>query len=239
MGVGVEVGGEQRLSALVEAARGGDRTAFDQIDALCRPGVERVLRSRGVHRPEDLADLSQEVLFMAWQRLGQLRDPSSFRSWLWAIARRVASAQAQRSVERETVELVEQAASGDGPDLTMELRDLADLVTTAVHGLNERDRLALTLISVGFQPMDFTAAMGVSANTAKQIAKRARDRLRDAMRVELSLRRRESGCAVLAKLIDNDRTVDAARHARTCEVCEAAEADLQLYQLSPETPDGP
>jgi hypothetical protein len=88
-------------------------------------------------------------------------------------------------------------------------------------------------MGVGFQPVDISAAMGVSANTAKQIAKRARDRLREALRVELSWRRRENRCQELARLVDNSRLIDAARHARSCSACAAAEADLQLYQVAP------
>ena len=84
-------------------------------------------------------------------------------------------------------------------------------------------------MSVGFQPLDIAAAMDVSPNTAKQIAKRARDRLREQLRIELSSRRRQHGCAELAKLIDARRLIDAARHARSCPNCAAAEDDVQLY----------
>src|SRR5205085_3186686 len=99
------------------------------------------------------------------------------------------------------------------------------------------DQLALTLIGLGFQPLDIAAAMDVSPNTAKQIAKRARDRLREQLRVELSWRRRQHGCPDLAKLIDAGQLVEAARHARSCQRCAAAEDDLELYEAA--RPDDP
>ena len=217
--------------ALVEAAQGGDARAFDQLDRASRGGIERVLRSRGVHRPEDIADLTQEVLIVAWQRIHQLRDPARFKPWLWVIARRVAAAQGKRFRD-ESEELPEKESDADGPDVTAELGELSELVTTAIHGLSERDQLALTLMSLGFQPLDIATAMDVSANTAKQIAKRARDRLRDQLRVELSWRRRQHGCAELAKFIDAGQLIEAARHAKSCPNCTAAEDDLQLYEAA-------
>jgi RNA polymerase sigma-70 factor (ECF subfamily) len=185
-----------------------------------------------VHRPEDIADLTQEVLIVAWRRIDQLRDPARFKPWLWVIARRVAAAQGRRFARDDADELTEKESDADGPDVVAELGDLSELVTTAIHGLSERDQLALTLMSLGFQPLDIAAAMDVSANTAKQIAKRARDRLRDQLRVELSWRRRKHGCAALAKLIDADQDIEAARHARSCPECTAAEDDIQLYEMA-------
>lgn len=217
------------LLELVQAAQGGDRIAFDQLDRATRGGIERVLRSRGVQRADDVADLTQEVLIIAWQRLPQLRDPERFRPWLWVIARRVAAARGQRLSERAPEELSDDKASdAAGPDVVVELGQLSELVSTAVHGLSERDQVALSLMSVGFQPHDIAEAMDVAPNTAKQIAKRARDRLREQLRVELSSRRRD-GCRELATLLDAQRLVDAARHARSCPSCAAAEDDLQLY----------
>jgi RNA polymerase sigma-70 factor, ECF subfamily len=231
---------EAAFIALVESARNGDRSAFDQLDRQCRGGIDRVLRSRGVHTPEDIADLTQEVLIVAWRRLPQLREAARFRSWLWVIARRVAIAQGQRAQRDDAEEFTEKESDEAGPDVVAELGELSALVTSALHGLSERDQIALSLMGVGFQPIDIAAAMGVSPNTAKQIAKRARDRLRETLRVELSWRRREERCKDLARLVDGGRLIDAARHARSCTACEAAEADLQLYQLAPldNDPDG-
>jgi RNA polymerase sigma factor (sigma-70 family) len=218
----------------VQAAQGGDRNAFDQLDRSSRGGIERVLRSRGVQRAEDVADLTQEVLIIAWRRLPQLRDPERFRPWLWVIARRVAAGHGQRHADGGPEELSDDKESdAAGPDVVAELGQLSELVTTAIHGLSERDQVALSLMSVGFQPLDIADAMDVSPNTAKQIAKRARDRLREQLRVELSSRRRD-GCRELTTLLDAQRLVDAARHARSCPSCAAAEDDLQLYGASSE-----
>jgi RNA polymerase sigma-70 factor, ECF subfamily len=229
--VAIGASGGAGLLELVQAAQGGDRNAFDELDRSSRGGIERVLRSRGVQRAEDVADLTQEVLIVAWRRLPQLRDPDRFRPWLWVIARRVAAAHGQRLGDGAPEELPDKESDEAGPDVMMELGELSELVTTAIHGLSERDRVALSLMSVGFQPLDIAAAMDVSPNTAKQIAKRARDRLREQLRVELSSRRRD-GCPELAALLGAHRLVDAARHARSCPACEAAEDDLQLYDAA-------
>jgi RNA polymerase sigma factor (sigma-70 family) len=227
------------LLSLVGAAQAGDSRAFEQVDRMSRGGIERVLRSRGVHRPEDVADLTQEVLLIAWQRLPQLRDPTRLKSWLWVIARRVAAAHGQRLSRDEPEELPDKESDAAGPDVVAELGQLSELVTTAVHGLSQRDQTALTLMSLGFQPLDIAAAMDVSPNTAKQIAKRARDRLREQLRVELSWRRRQHGCPELAASIDGGQLIEAARHARSCRICAAAENDLQLYEARRDDLPGP
>jgi RNA polymerase sigma-70 factor (ECF subfamily) len=71
--------------ALVQAARSGDRAAFDQL-------VERYVRAvlaRMFAWTKDAAaaeDLAQESFLRAWQGLGRLKDPRAFGSWLLSIA---------------------------------------------------------------------------------------------------------------------------------------------------------
>jgi len=71
--------------ALVQAARSGDRAAFD---ALVGRYVRAVL-ARQFAWTKDVAaaeDLAQESFLRAWQGLGRLRDPRAFGSWLLSIA---------------------------------------------------------------------------------------------------------------------------------------------------------
>ncbi|MCA9693463.1 MAG: sigma-70 family RNA polymerase sigma factor [Nannocystaceae bacterium] len=74
-------------SALIEAARAGDRRAFDDLVAPQVPRL-RAFLYRLVCQPEDAADLTQEALLTAYQRLDGFRGDSSFRTWLFAIGAR-------------------------------------------------------------------------------------------------------------------------------------------------------
>jgi RNA polymerase sigma-70 factor, ECF subfamily len=71
--------------ATVEAARGGDRAAFDLlVDRYQRP-VYR-LCFRYVNDPEDASDLVQETFLKAYRAIGRFRGESAFPTWLYRIA---------------------------------------------------------------------------------------------------------------------------------------------------------
>src|SRR4051794_9684183 len=72
-------------TTLVEAAVGGDRHALDVLVAASLPLVYNVV-GRALDGHHDVDDVVQETLMRAVDRLGELRDPAAFRSWLVAIA---------------------------------------------------------------------------------------------------------------------------------------------------------
>ena len=83
------------------------------------------------------------------------------------------------------------------------------------------------------------AALGVSTGAAKVLLHRARNRLREALVLELSLRAQVSPCETFAEMREAQPT-RAGAHVRSCEVCQvAAERELSLYDLpSSRTPAG-
>lgn len=72
---------EQRL---VEAARQGDRAAFD---ALVRMRLDSVYRTTFaiLGHDADAQDATQEAFVAAWRNLPRLRDPERFDAWLGRI----------------------------------------------------------------------------------------------------------------------------------------------------------
>lgn len=87
-------GGEDRAArldaewaAMMAAAQGGDRLAYERLLRACTPLVRRVVRHQGV-QPDRVDDAVQEVL-MTVHRARQTYDPTrSFSGWICAIARR-------------------------------------------------------------------------------------------------------------------------------------------------------
>lgn len=71
--------------ALVVAAQHGDRRALDDLIAAYLPLVYNIV-GRALDGHSDVDDVVQETLVRAVERLGDLRDPAAFRSWLAAIA---------------------------------------------------------------------------------------------------------------------------------------------------------
>jgi RNA polymerase sigma-70 factor, ECF subfamily len=74
---------------LVIAARAGDGEAFADLYRRFGRHVHGLLLAR--MGPDDAADVAQEVFARAWKRLGRLREPAAFGSWIAAIARRSAA----------------------------------------------------------------------------------------------------------------------------------------------------
>jgi RNA polymerase sigma-70 factor (ECF subfamily) len=74
---------------LIEAARGGDQSAFGRLYQQYAGMVHGILLAK-VPR-EEADDLVQDAFLGAMRRISTLRDPNSFGAWLSAIARNLAN----------------------------------------------------------------------------------------------------------------------------------------------------
>lgn len=105
----------------VEEARGGSREAFGRLYESFGPMVHAIVLARSPGADAD--DLVQEVFVTAWQRLGELRDPSSFGAWLSSIARhRCVDAQRRRRPVEPIGERHFRAPSSSGAEALAVLR---------------------------------------------------------------------------------------------------------------------
>ncbi|HSF99565.1 MAG TPA: RNA polymerase sigma factor [Vicinamibacterales bacterium] len=110
--------GDQRL---VEAARAGDREAFDQLVTLHGRAVYRTALA-ALCNPDEAEEAAQDAFVVAWQRLRGFRRESAFRTWLLTIAWRKALDRRRKWTRRWA--RVAQAADA-GPDPVDLLRDLS------------------------------------------------------------------------------------------------------------------
>src|ERR1700723_870494 len=69
---------------LVEKARTGDASAFNQIVLAYRRRVLGTV-SRLIGRPEDVEDVAQEVFVRLYHSLDQLRSAEVFEPWLYRL----------------------------------------------------------------------------------------------------------------------------------------------------------
>lgn len=94
---------------LVDAARRGDREAFERLYAAYAPMVHGVLLARAPC--DDVRDLVQDVFLTAFTKLMTLRDTQAFPAWLAMIARN--RALDHHRSRRETEELSEETIAPD------------------------------------------------------------------------------------------------------------------------------
>lgn len=214
---------------LVTAALTGDRSALgsiyerhaDRVHTMCL----HMLRD-----PDEAADVCGDVFLVAFGRLGQLRDPSRLRSWLFAIARHEVYRRTRRRRRTELVEEVEQMdgiAATEIEEDTADPAELAALVHEAADGLDDRDRIVMELQLQGFDGDELAVALGTSRSTAYQRAHRMRERLERSIGAILVVRQGRDDCDGLSKVLtDWDGTFSVlwrkrvARHVEGCEVCD-------------------
>lgn len=204
---------------LVRLALIGHMTAFAALYVSNVGAVTTVVRA-GINDPEVAADVVQDIFVRALERLRSLREPDRFRPWLLAIARH-AVIDRQRIAGRSLVGQFDQEPACVGPSTEelAEVAELAELLAGCVAGLSRRDATAVSMVAnLGCGPQQVAAALGVTRQTAKVIVHRARHRLRDALALELMVRRRGPGCPGFDALGADD-VVAAARHVRTCGAC--------------------
>jgi RNA polymerase sigma factor (sigma-70 family) len=219
---------------LVEAVRAGDTSAFSVLYSRHVGAVRaEIYRTSGDNA---LVDLVQDAFARALEALPSLRDAALFRPWLLSIARRTAID--TRRVRWREQPLDDSLAEGltdraTRPDDVVELRELAGLVRGMVAGLSRRDAAAVRLVvDLGFAPEELGPALGVTSGAARVVLHRARRRLRDALVLELLVRRQIDGCPDLAPLHDKGDLVAAAHHVRRCSSCrDAARREVVGHDL--------
>lgn len=214
---------------LVAASLGGDRLALaaiydrytDRIHTMC----VHMLGDR-----DEAADVCGEVFLVAFQRLGQLRDPERLRPWLYAICRHEVfrrTKRRNRTVLVEEVSEMDRIADHDDDVDTADPAMLARLVQEAAFGLDDRDRLVLELQLQGVDSDDLAAALGTSTSTSYQHVHRMRERMERSVGALLVARQGRRDCRDLDRLLadwDGGFSVlwrkRVARHVDGCDVCE-------------------
>jgi RNA polymerase sigma-70 factor (ECF subfamily) len=180
-----DIGGEplDPDRALVEAAAGGSREAFDELVRRHQGAMitlARVLTSgRG-----DAEDLAQDVFVRAWRNLGAFRGESTFRTWLHRVAINVIRTSRSRQgrllrlfVARDTGDRAPETASGEeAVDATLARRQIID---RALAALPDDLRVAVTLRDLqGLEYKEIAEALDMPIGTVESRIFRARQKLK-------------------------------------------------------------
>jgi len=162
--------------ALVAEAAAGNQAAFARLVNEHHPTMARVAYAITGDR-ESAADAVQVAWSTAWRRLGSLRDRSTIRSWLVAIAANEAR-QALRRQRRRVIVYISSVAepAGDGdPSDRISTVDLARVL----RSLNPDERTLLALrFGAGLDSTQIASQLGMSASGVRSRLARLIDRLR-------------------------------------------------------------
>lgn len=221
---------------LVRAHLAGDRTALGSIyDRYGQSLFDTAAAMTG--NRDDAADMTQDVFVLAAERLGQLRDATRLKPWLFAILRNEVYRRSRRraktvvtdfSAPERDVVLPPTSSGTDAVDDEIDYEDVAELVRGAARGLDARDQLVLELsVRQGLSGADLADALGVSAQQSYGLVHRMRERTERSLSAYCVARKGRNECADLDAILngwDGDFTVllrkRVARHIEDCTTCE-------------------
>ena len=161
---------------LVRATLAGDTRAFGELTRRYQRAACAAAWS-ALHDRHAAEDAAQEAFLTAFTRLGDLRDPAAFGSWLLRIARQKAGRIAERA--RTTVPVPDLAVGPDAADLGDESRR----VLAAVMALPDVESQVVILHYFDGHPVPAVAAMlGRPVGTVTKQLSRAYARLRSTLK---------------------------------------------------------
>ena len=165
-------------SALVLAARQGDRAAFGGLYARYARMVHGILLAK--IPAEDVDDLVQDVFLKAMPRLGDLRDVTRFGPWLAAITRNRANDYHRQN--RAAVAVTESLSEDENevPAASSEPDAEAAVILGYVRSLSEtyRETLILRLVE-GMTGPEIAARTGLTPGSVRVNLHRGMQQLRE------------------------------------------------------------
>ena len=179
---------EQRL---VEAARGGDVGAFEELVRRYDRNVFRIAQHITQNR-EDAEDVVQDAFLKAFQNLGQFQGQSKFYTWLVRIAVNEALMRLRRRRPERFVSIDEDIKTEEdsmpreiadwspNPEQLYNQGELKEILQKTIQGLPPGFRTVFILRDVeGLSTEETADALGLSVPAVKSRLLRARLQLRE------------------------------------------------------------
>ena len=171
---------------VIAAIRSGDRYAFAEFmrrqEVWVRSAIYAVLG-----RTDGIDDVSQNVWTTVWQRIGELRDTRSWRSWLYRLARNAAldaGREKTRRRNRQPIVGLDSAEPGcrAGPDELATRDEKSGMVFRAIQSLPGIYREPFVLRHMNdWTYRQISDVMGLPVDTVETRLVRARRLLREVL----------------------------------------------------------
>lgn len=170
------------LSLLVDAARSGDRAAFESLVRLTSPETYTLAR-RLCGNSDDAADVVQEAYLRAYRSIRKFRGDAAFTTWLYRITANCATDHLNRRTRHRHDDLsdehVDERAQID-PEAHTDNVELRDELKGALDALPPKLRAVVVLRDVYDLPHEEIASrLNISESAAKVRLHRARRKLRE------------------------------------------------------------
>jgi RNA polymerase sigma factor (sigma-70 family) len=231
--------------ALVLRCQAGDPVATGELVRLARPILQRYAR-RFFPDPARAEDMAQTALMKAFARMGDLRSPEAFQTWLLRITRNECLNELTRhrvaqipmsTLEDQGTALEAPAGGADDPEEMLVRSQMAALVRRVTATLPPHYRSTLTMRALEDRSYEeISAELDIPVTVARLWYCRARKRFRTAFIQALVARRdvpdtcQEMGSAI-AELIEGTlaraKRDSVQEHLSGCAACRQTEDELR------------
>jgi RNA polymerase sigma-70 factor (ECF subfamily) len=229
--------------SLIEAARGGDRAAVDELLARYEPAIYRFgLRMCGDE--ESAREVLQETMLAAFRHLPGFRADAKLSTWLYQIARSFCIK--ERRGERPLTALDERLPDPSAaPDRQAHAHQIGEALALAIAALPDEQREVLVLRDVeGLSAEEAAHIVGIEVGALKSRLHRARMALRehlvgvlDARETEPCVELAHELSAYAAADIDQATCMKIEGHLEHCPrcagACEALRRSVSLCRSIP------
>jgi RNA polymerase sigma-70 factor (ECF subfamily) len=174
----------ERVAELVEAARSGDRDAFDELVRATYVDTY-TLAFRMTGNEEDARDVVQEAYLRAYRGLDRFRGDARFTTWMYRITANCAATTLGKRKRHRHDELTDDMVVDDpraaaNPEAHLESVVDRGRLHEALQSLAPKLRAVVVLRDIYDLPHEAIAAeLGISESAAKVRLHRARRKLRE------------------------------------------------------------
>lgn len=176
---------EESLDALVQRARGGDRSAFDELFETHADRLRMWIRSRlgeKLRRNLDVDDVLQETQLRAFRTIDRFKcvQEDSFHRWLATIAQHLIWSASQKRSTDDIRLVADPAVSDVSPSRRMRREDRFDRLDDALQRLRPDEREAVRLARIkGLKVKEVAQRMKRPEATVKSLISRSLRKLRE------------------------------------------------------------
>jgi len=138
--------------SLIKAAAGGDAAALGEIVDRYKDGVLSFMSWHFSLPPEEARDMAQEAFLAVWKSAASFRGESSFRTWLFSVARNVGLGYFRHYISKKA----ESAGLLFGDE---EFESIPDGAPGLLEGLEAEERSAIVRAAVDRLPDKLKTAL--------------------------------------------------------------------------------
>ncbi len=179
---------------LMLSVRDDDAAAFAELVERFQHRLVAVMHHL-VGSADEAEDLAQEVFLRVYRTRKRYTPKAKFSTWLFTIANNLALNSLRDRQRRPVLPLTlrdsgpqpvrpgdPSATRDEPPAYHLQQQELANVIRSALDGLNERQRVAIVLNK--FEDMNYAEiaeVMGLTTKAVKSLLSRARSKLREAL----------------------------------------------------------